>query len=144
MSKKDTKNTPAKKDNSMVEVRVINNYFDKDNNKKFRSVDDVYKTDKDRAEELVRLGYVVYTDEDSNVADDNVDPNVNDEGTPNTNEDDSNADDNVDHNVNDNGDEDTNVDPNVNDEGTPDVNEDDSNADDNVDPNADDSNVPNE
>ena len=29
MSKKDTKNTPAKKDNSMVEVRVINNYFDK-------------------------------------------------------------------------------------------------------------------
>ena len=121
MSKKDTKNTPAKKDNSMVEVRVINNYFDKANNKKFRSVDDVYKTDKDRAEELVRLGYVVYTDEDSNVADDNVDPNVND-----------------------NGDEDTNVDPNVNDEGTPDVNEDDSNADDNVDPNADDSNVPNE
>lgn len=121
MSKKDTKNTPAKKDNSMVEVRVINNYFDKANNKKFRSVDDVYKTDKDRAEELVRLGYVVYTDEDSNVADDNVD-----------------------HNVNDNGDEDTNVDPNVNDEGTPDVNEDDSNADDNVDPNADDSNVPNE
>jgi hypothetical protein len=121
MSKKDTKNTPAKEDNSMVEVRVINNYFDRANNKKFRSVDDVYKTDKERAEELVRLGYVVYTD-DPNVDDDNVDPNVND-----------------------NGDEDTNVDDaNVNDEGTPEATEDDSNADDNVDPNADDSNVPNE
>lgn len=121
MSKKDTKNTPAKEDNSMVEVRVINNYFDRANNKKFRSVDDVYKTDKERAEELVRLGYVVYTD-DPNVDDDNVDPNVND-----------------------NGDEDTNVDDtNVNDEGTLEATEDDSNADDNVDPNADDSNVPNE
>ena len=122
MSKKDTKNTPAKKDNSMVEVRVINNYFDRANNKKFRSVDDVYKTDKERAEELVRLGYVVYTADDPNVADDNVDPNGND-----------------------NGDEDTNVDDaNVNDEGTPEATEDGSNADDNVDPNADDSNVPNE
>ena len=122
MSKKDTKNTPAKKDDSMVEVKVISNFLDKTNNKKFMASGVVYKTDKDRADELVRLGYVVYTDEDSNVADDNVDPNVND-----------------------NGDADTNVDDtNVNDDGTPDANEDDSNADDNVDPNADDSNVPNE
>ena len=106
MSKKDTKNTPAKEDNSMVEVRVINNYFDRANNKKFRSVDDVYKTDKERAEELVRLGYVVYTD-DANVNDNgdediNVDDaNVNDEGTPEATEDDSNADDNVDPNADD-------------------------------------------
>ena len=106
MSKKDTKNTPTKEDNSMVEVRVINNYFDRANNKKFRSVDDVYKTDKERAEELVRLGYVVYTDDpnvnDNGDEDTNVDDtNVNDEGTPEATEDDSNADDNVDPNADD-------------------------------------------
>ena len=115
MSRKDTKNTPAKKDDSMVEVRVINNFLDKTNNKKFMSVDTVYKTDKDRADELVRLGYVVYVDEDPN-ANGNEDPNANGNEDPNA---------------------DGNVDPNA------DGNED-PNADGNVDPNADDSNVPNE
>ena len=123
MSKKDAKNTPAKKDDSMVEVRVINNFLDKTKNKKFMSVDTVYKTDKDRADELVRLGYVVYVAEDPN-ANGNVDPNA--DGNV-----DSNADGNEDPNAN--GNVDPNADGNV-----------DSNADGNVDPNADDSNAPNE
>ena len=115
MSKKDAKNTPAKKDDSMVEVRVINNFLDKTNNKEFMSVDTVYKTDKDRADELVRLGYVVYVEEDPN-ADSNEDPNANGNEDPN-------ADGNEDPNT------DGNEDPNANG---------------NEDPNADDSNVPNE
>ena len=123
MSRKDTKNTPAKKDDSMVEVKVINNFFDKTNNKKFMSVDTVYKTDKDRADELVRLGYVVYVDEDSN-ANGNEDPNADGNVDPNANgNEDPNADGNVDPNAN------GNEDPNANG---------------NEDPNADDSNVPNE
>ena len=120
MSKKDTKNTPVKKDDSKVEVKVISNFLDKTNNKKFMASGVVYKTDKARADELVKLGYVVYTDEDSNVADD------------------------VDTNVNDNSDADTNVDDaNVNEEETSEANKDNSNADENE-INADDSNVPNE
>ena len=123
MSKKDAKNTPVKKDDSMVEVRVINNFLDKTKNKKFMSVDTVYKTDKDRADELVRLGYVVYAAEDSN-ANGNVDPNADGNEDPNA---DGNEDPNAD------GNEDPNADGNV-----------DPNADGNEDPNADDSNVPNE
>lgn len=127
MSKKDTKKTPANKDDSMVEVKVVNNFKDKTNHDKFMPVGTTYKTDKKRAADLVKLRYVVYVDEDSDVDDD------------------------VDTNVDDNSDVDTNVDAaNVEDEGTPEGNEDDSNTDEDPnanadeDPNADDSNVPNE
>lgn len=126
MSKKDTKKTPANKDDSMVEVRVVNNFLDKTNHGKFMASGTTYNADKTRAAELVKLGYVEYVDEDSNVADENL-------------------------NVDDNSDADTNVDDaNVTDNGTPEGNEDDSNTNEDPnanadeDPNADDSNVPNE
>lgn len=126
MSKKDTKKTPANKDDSMVEVRVVNNFRDKTNHGKFMASGTTYNTDKKRAAELAKLGYVEYVDEDSDVDD-------------------------VDLNVDDNSDADTNADDtNVTDNGTPEGNEDDSNTDEDPnanadeDPNADDSNVPNE
>lgn len=132
MSKKDTKKTPANKDDSMVEVKVVNNFKDKTNHDKFMPVGTTYKTDKKRAADLVKLRYVVYVDEDS-VVDDDADTNVDDNSDVNTNVDDTNVDD-----------------TNVDDEDASDENKDDSNTDEDPnanadeDPNADDSNVPNE
>lgn len=132
MSKKDTKKAPANKDDSMVEVTVVNNFRDKTNANKFMAVGTEYKTDKKRAAELVKLGYVKYVDEDSDV-DDDVDTNVDENSDVNTNVDDTNVDD-----------------TNADDEDTSEGNEDNSNTDEDpdanadVDPNADDSNVPNE
>lgn len=129
MSRKDTKNAPAKNDDSIIEVMVVNNFLDSTDNDKFIEADHPYKTTKERAEHLVNLGYVKYI-EDDNTSDDsnddatttNVDTNVVDDGT----------------NVNDTSDTDDEA------SNTDDATNTDDESDTNDNPNADDPNVPNE
>lgn len=87
MSKKQDKKAASTKDESVVEVRVIDNFLDKTNKDKFMAVGDVYTTDKERADYLVDHGYVEYVDEGNNDADDAdvVDPEANDDADSNAN-----------------------------------------------------------
>lgn len=144
MSRKDTKNAPAKNDDSIIEVMVVNNFLDSTDNDKFIEADHPYKTTKERAEHLVNLGYAKYI-EDDNTSDDsndnatttNVDDaNVVDDGTnvndtSDANDEASNTDDAT---TTDAEDTNTNVDATTTDD----------ESDTNDNPNADDPNVPNE
>lgn len=118
--------------NDTVYVRVVRNFNDATDNERFISAgpNSYYKTDKERADMLVRAGYVEY-DNESNVIDTNVDTedtsiedntNTNDDTNTVITNDNVNEDDNTSDEDNANDDsEDTNVDNdnNVNDENIP-------------------------
>ncbi len=122
--------------NDMVYVRVVRNFNDATDNERFISAgpNSYYKTNKERADMLVKAGYVEY-DNESTV----IDTNVNTEDT--NNEDNTNANNDVD-NSNVNEDDNTSDEDNANDDSEDTNIDDDSNV--NDDNNTDNEDIPNE
>lgn len=138
MSKKNNKSnvetkpveTKEVETNDIVLVRVIKNFNDATDNNNFVAAgkNNFYRTNKERADMLVKAGYCEYedgTEVDNVITDDNSDSNITDDSnvdngttddtndvTTDNNSDDTNASDNIDDNNNANDNTDNNSNPN--------------------------------